>query len=264
MEHHISDESGLCDNSIFHLYKDSRERIWAATREGIACIEDTSQPARVVNYGFENGMKNTFTRAIHEDNSGQIWISTTKGLTCLNTTTQRFYNYIYFDGVPNGNFCNGSVCKGHGGTLYFSSLHGVCHFQPNDVIKEYKTAPVRIVGCMAINDHVELNYNQIILSSASPKVTLPYNQNSFRIVFTIPDFSQSPSAEYAYRIEGLSKSWTHTQGENQVTFHNLPIGNYRFKVKARLNNQDWDEQNIATLHITIEPPVWLSWYAQIA
>lgn len=264
LEYHISDESGLCDNSIFHLYKDSQERIWAATREGIACIEDTSQPTHVVNYGFENGMKNTFTRAIHEDNSGQIWISTTKGLTCLNTTTQRFYNYIHYNGVPNGSFCNGSVCKGSDGTLYFGSLHGVCHFQPNDIIKEYEIAPVRIVECMAINNHIEAVNNPILVSSALPKVYLPYNRNSFRIAFTIPDFSQSPSAEYAYRIEGLSKSWTHTQGENQVTFHNLPTGNYRFKVKARLNNQDWDEQNIATLHITIEPPVWLSWYAQIA
>lgn len=263
LEHHITNESGLCDNSIFHLYKDSKERIWAATREGIACIEDTSQPTRVVNYGFENGMKNTFTRAIHEDDLGQIWISTTKGLTCLDTQINRFFNYGHYDGIPNGNFCYGSVCKGNDGTLYFGSQNGICHFRPNDIVREYNAAPVRIVECMAIDDQIEVNYNRILFSSASPKVTLPYNRNSFRIVFTIPDFSQSLSTEYAYLIEGLSNTWTHTQGENQVTFHNLPAGNYRFKVKTRLHNQDWNEQNIATLHITIEPSVWLSWYAQI-
>lgn len=263
LEHHITSKSGLCDNSIFHLYRDSKNRIWAATREGVACIENTAKPSDVVNYEFENGMKETFIRAIQEDKLGHIWISTTKGISCLNVPNKQFSNYSYYDGIPNGNFCYGSVYQDTEGNIYFGSLNGVCHFQPTDIIKKHAITPIRIVECMAIGNQIEANYNQAILPSASQKITLPYNQNSFRIVFAIPDYSQFPSAEYAYLIEGLSKSWTHTQGENQVTFRNLPSGNYRFKVKARLYNQNWDESHIATLKITIEPPVWLTWYAKM-
>lgn len=264
MEGHINTQNGLCDNSVFHLYLDSRGKIWAATRDGVACFENPENPNQVTNYGYEQGLEETFTRAIYEDQSGHIWISTTKGLTCLEYPLQKFSIYNQYDGVPNGNFSYGSVGSSTDGALYFCSMNGVCYFQPKDIAKEQSIAPVRIVECMAIDDQFEVSFNQAILPSAPQKITLPYNQNSFRIAFTIPDFSQAPSAEYVYQIEGLSKTWTHTQGENQVTFRNLPSGNYLFKVKARLQNQDWDETNIATLKINIEPPIWLSWYAQFA
>ena len=262
LERQITQQDGLCDNSVFHLYKDSKGRIWAATREGISCIDSNSSTYPIKSYGYLQGLNDVFTRAISEDRLGYIWVSTTKGLSCLNPQSGRFANYDHRDGIPKGNFSYGSVCTTNNRTMYFGSLNGVCHFQPEEIIREEAITPVSIIECKAISDRIEEHYNQIQLPSDG-EISLPYNQNSFQIIFTIPDYSQSPSAEYAYMIKGLSNTWTNTQGERQVTFRNLPAGNYTFLVKARLPNQAWDETHIASIKIQIHPPLWLTWYAKV-
>ena len=63
-------------------------------------------------------------------------------------------------------------------------------------------------------------------------------------------------------LEGLENAWYSTQGDNQVTFRNIPHGNYVFKVKTRFRNQEWNE-NAAQLTVVIAPPLWLTWYAKL-
>ena len=261
LERRIIKRDGLCDNSVFHLYKDSKGHIWAATREGVSCMDYSQGKLQIKSYGYSQGLKDVFARAIYEDHLGYIWISTIKGLSCLNPQSGRFANYGQQDGIPDGNFSYGSVCSTNDGTIYFGSLNGVCYFHPEEIIREQTATPVRIVECKAISDQIEEHYNQP-LQASDGEISLPYNQNSFQIIFTIPDYSQSPSAEYAYNIKELSKTWTNTQGERQVTFRKLPSGDYTFRVKARIPNQAWDEEHIASIKVKVYPPFWLTWYAK--
>ena len=75
------------------------------------------------------------------------------------------------------------------------------------------------------------------------------------------DYTQSPQVEYAYTMEGLGKTWFEIGDENRITFRNLPPGEYTFKVKARMRNQEWGN-DFSAIHITIAPPIWLTWYAK--
>lgn len=259
--HHITNKDGLSDNSVFHLYKDKKGDIWAATRVGITHIKTIKRAYVIQSYGYSQGLNDVFTRAISEDHLGYIWVSTTKGLSCLDIKTGKFSNYDYRDGIPKGNFNYGSVCTTNDGTLYFGSLNGACYFHPSEIVREQIVTPVNIVECKTISDQIEENYNNTLIPTDGV-IHLPYNKNSFKIIFTIPDYSQTLSAEYAYIIEELSKTWTNTQGEKQVTFLNLPAGEYTFKVMARLPNQKWDEENTAYIKIQIHPPLWLTWYAK--
>lgn len=61
----------------------------------------------------------------------------------------------------------------------------------------------------------------------------------------------------------MENTWTNTLGESQITFRNISPGEYTFKVKARLRNQEWDDNHVATLKVYIHPPLWLTWYAKI-
>ena len=262
LERQITRQDGLCDNSVFHLYKDSKGDIWAATREGVTCMDNTQSTLKIKSYGYVHGLKDVFTRAISEDKLGYIWVSTTKGLSCLNPQSGRFANYDYRDGIPEGNFSYGSVSSTNDGSIYFGSLNGVCYFQPEEIVREQALTPVSIIECKVINDRIE-NHDSHIQLPTDGEISLPYKQNSLQFIFTIPDYSQSPSAEYAYMMKGLTKTWTHTQGEKQVTFRNLPTGDYTFLVKARLPNQEWDETQIASIKIQIHPPLWLTWYAKV-
>ena len=178
-------------------------------------------------------------RAIQEDETGNIWISTNNGISCWNQTTRKFDNYDYRDGIPLGNFIESSACRADDGTLYFGSLNGTCYFKPEHLTGERRVSPVQIMECSVLD-----------------------NRSSFRIAFTVPDYSQNNRVEYVYRMEGWENSWTNVSGESQVTLRNISPGEYTFQVKARLRNGEWDDAHIATRRISVAPPLWLTWYAK--
>lgn len=263
---HIEKSNGFCSNAINNLYPDSKGGIWCATRNGLAYFKNTNKPEEYHIYDEKDGLESSYINTFLEDYSGNMWISTNIGISLLNIQKKKFSNYNHHDGVPIGDFMNGSAALTKKGIAYFSSLNGICYFNPLELTtKQQKIAPVQIVECLLFNKQIENNDNEtvILTPSVDNEIKLDYNQNSFRIIFSNPDFSQNKQIEYAYMMEGLDDSWYDTKGENQVTFRNIYPGKYKLKIKSRLKNQDWDETNIQTLKLLVNPPLWLTWYAKL-
>lgn len=259
----LNTNNNFFSNAINSFHMDSQGSIWIATRDGVGYIKDTNHPEIYEHYSYKHGLEDTFVRTIQEDASGNIWLSTNDGISFWNKQKEKFDSYDYRDGIPMGNFIEGSACRTEDGTLYFGSLNGVCYFNPKSLITERQVAPVQIIECRSLNNQIESRSEGTIIPTFAGSINLPYNQNSFRISFTVPDYSQSGQVEYAYMIEGLENTWTNTLGENLITFRNISPGEYTFKVKARLRNQEWDDSHIATLQVHIHPPLWLTWYAKV-
>ena len=60
--------------------------------------------------------------------NGEIWISTNNGISHWDKKEQKFDNYDYRDGIPMGNFIEGSACRGVDGTLYFRFIERYLSF----------------------------------------------------------------------------------------------------------------------------------------
>jgi signal transduction histidine kinase/DNA-binding response OmpR family regulator len=243
---------------------DARGGVWAATRGGIAYIKDTRYPEQFELYSDKQGLSENHVCTIQEDKAGNIWTSTYNGISFLNREKQTFDNYDHRDGdgVPVGVFILGSAITSDG-TIYFGSLNGVCCFNPAEVSVNRQVAPIQILECKGFNRQTECRSEEFTIPSANGNINLRYHQNSFRISFSVPDYSQNQQVEYAYMREGLDDVWYSTQGENHITFRNISPGEYTFKVKARLKNRDWDESHITTMDVNIHPPLWLAWYAKL-
>ena len=249
-------------NAVNYMMEDSRKRILVATREGIIIFKDVSQPNIFVSFGAKEGLENTQVRAIQEDHDGYIWISTNGGISRLDEKKKRFYNYNYHDGIPMGDFMDGSTCITPDGTLFFGSQNGACYFNPRELSSPREVSPVTITQFFIYNKQTESRDTRLPVPISNRIVELPYNQNTFNISFNVLDYTQSSQVEFSYMLEGLENAWYSTQGDNQVTFRNIPHGNYVFKVKTRFRNQEWNE-NAAQLTVVIAPPLWLTWYAKL-
>lgn len=259
---HVASSDRLVSNAIKHVYCDSRGWMWIAGQDGLTCMKDPHNFQGWVFYNYENGLDDIHTRAVHEDLWGHIWVSTNNGLSRWNKLTDRIENYDYHQGLPRSSFTDRSVAINNLGELYFSSLNGICIFNPKDVDIEQSTLSVVVAEIQLMGDLS--NDGRIIPFPGDGKaLKLPYEDNSFTIHFTMPDYSLLHSVEYAYQMEGIDDTWTPIKNNNQVTFRNLQPGEYKFSVRTRQRDQEWSESIVTTVRIVITPPLWLTWWAKL-
>lgn len=68
--------------------------------------------------------------------------------------------------------------------------------------------------------------------SASPE--LMNKKNNIRFRYSIPNFENYFASEYQYRLVGFLGDWSPWSNANEVTFNNLPYGDYEFQVRGRI------------------------------
>ena len=79
--------------AINHLFRDSRNRIWAATCEGVACFSNTHYPEYFEAYTQADGLPTIYINAVGEDSDGRIWVTTNRGLVRWDENSQQFCTY---------------------------------------------------------------------------------------------------------------------------------------------------------------------------
>ncbi|MBK9337825.1 MAG: hypothetical protein IPM98_15250 [Lewinellaceae bacterium] len=87
--------------------------------------------------------------------------------------------------------------------------------------RQYEPPPARI-------RRIETGAGQAL--PLNTPLRLPYQQNSLRLLFTVPAFEQPPL--FSWRLDGLSADWSPWQNSPEKAFDNLPAGNYVFRVRA--------------------------------
>lgn len=256
----LSITNGLLTDIVNYMYKDTKGRIWAATGDGLLMFPDTRNPTKWKVY--KPAGKDMFVRGINEDKYGNIWISSNNVISMLDERKGVFYNYDFHDGVPRGNFIEGSSCQDSQGNLYFGSLGGICKFSPDGLLAPRDAPSVHIIACKSLSQFDNGQNTEAVIPLSDKGLVVDYDENSFTVSFSVADYSLSSQTEYAYKIEGLDNEWTNTNGENKITIFNLDYGDYTLLVKARLKNQPWNEKHTARLAIRVNPPLWLSWWAK--
>ena len=253
----------LPGHTVNQLFRDSHGRMWAATDEGLFAFSGKGfRDCR--KWSKKDGLPSSTVCAITEDNEGGIWISSYYGISYYDEEQGRFFNYDNSVGVLTGNYLNGSVAKGKDGTLYFGCLNGVCYFNPSIKSVDVKVPPVVFTQFkIYVQSRSTPDVSERSVPMPKRKIELEHGQNTFSISFSVLDKALSGQVEYAYRLEGLNEAWINNGTDNEVTFRNVPYGNYKLQVKARYKNLSWQTSE-SVLNVKINPPFWLSWWAKSA
>ncbi|MFK7746897.1 MAG: triple tyrosine motif-containing protein [Kordia sp.] len=82
------------------------------------------------------------------------------------------------------------------------------------------------------------------------------DENYMSFMYSIPAYNKYEVAEYSYQLEGLYTEWSEWSTRSDISFENLPHGSYKFKARARINNQI--TANTAEYEFTINRPWYLS------
>lgn len=241
-------------NTINGIFEDSKNNIWVTTENGLSRFD--YQYDNFKTYTSQDGLSSNVTYAILEDTEQNLWISTSNGLTQLNLADSTKTIYSKADGLLSEQFNYSSGYKDKDGTMYFGSVKGMIKFNPKDFKKDTLKPEILLTGLQVNNNEPNHYGNDALLSKSityANKLELENSQSSLNIEFAALHYSNPEMVNYWYQLEGISEDWIPVGRKHQISFIELPYGDYKFKVKAQTSKGAWSNTSEA-LAITILPP----------
>jgi hypothetical protein len=120
-----------------------------------------------------------------------------------------------------------------------------------------------------LNKSVLNNYSVYINSiSGKSKTSLPqridrenttifdFDHNNLYFSYNVPEFDKYSEVNYQYQLEGIYNLWSDWESSSDVSFENLPFGNYIFRVRAKIGNDL--AENEAEYSFRVDRPWYLS------
>lgn len=237
----------LGSNNTTSIFEDSRGRIWVTTANGLSLYnQETGTFNRLP---AENGFPSNIIYRILEDKNENFWISTASGLVRFHPDTYEMRIYTYKDGLPETQFNYSSSYQAPDGTLYMGTINGMISFSPAEFKNDPYEPPLYITGDSGLSYVTDTTC-----------LKLPYQASTFTLSFVALNYTAPDAIQYAYRLEDSDPDWVYMKGNRQVSFANLPPGNYVFKVKSTNSSGLW-QGNERRLHIWITPPFWATGWA---
>jgi signal transduction histidine kinase/ligand-binding sensor domain-containing protein/DNA-binding response OmpR family regulator len=259
----------LSNNFVLSVCQDSRGNMWFGTREGLNLLEPKTGTFTV--FTVKDGLPNDIITGIVEDDQENLWISTFRGLSKFSLKDYTFTNFDRANGLETDEFLNPGGFKNNKGEFFFGGRQGLIYFVPDEIEFNNYKPPVYFTDFKIFNKSVSIgtssNQTDFHLEKQITyldNIILNHNQNNFTFEFAALNYIFSEKNQYAYRLEGFnseSSEWNYINFKHDVTFTNLPHGNYILHVKASNNDGIWNESG-ASIKIRINPPWWSTIWAK--
>ena len=250
-------------NKVVDVFADDKQRLWFAT-EGRGICKYNYETDDFTTIDESNGLPNNVAYGILDDKYGNIWVSTNMGITKINPETLEMKTYNKEDGLQSNQFNYKSSYKSSEGIFYFGGINGFNAFHPDKLKNNSYVPPVIISSFEQLDEDKPLKPDALmkIAFNRDKKITLKYNQASFKIGFISLSYQAVEKNRYSWMMEGIEEKWKSIGNQNSLIFSNLKPGDYTFRVKGSNNDGIWNETG-DYLHITILPPIWKSSAAYI-
>ena len=98
----------------------------------------------------------------------------------------------------------------------------------------------------------------MVLQPCDNSLQLPQGCNTITIAFSVEDITEADNVKYQYKLQGFDKEWINSWNKagniTQVSYNDLPSGEYTFLVKARLRNNSFDDAPMAKFRFNVITP----------
>ena len=269
VEQYSVDNEKLNSKSVFCIYNDTKNRIWAGTEGGGLNLYDAGKNAFLPVHKDWN-LPGDIIFSILGDQGGNLWLGTNLGLLKikLQDSLSQVSSSIYTvsDGLQSNIFSRASFAA-KDGQLFFGGHQGYNYFYPEQITENTTASPTVITDIKIFNQSwdklSEKDKNNI--SYLSPnfthKITLDYRHNNFNIEFSSLCYIDPAQNKYAYFLKGFDSEWIYSDASRRFAYYNnLSPGRYYFYLKAANSMGVWNETG-EPLEIIILPPPWKTWWA---
>lgn len=211
---------------------------------GVALLNDTNLIANITEKDGLLSDKVRFILPIRD----QLWVATAKGISVIKFTS---YDPIKFNIInigKNDGFYNVTINQliQFKGDIVAATSNGLYFIKDPDELINRKPIPIPFY----INS---VSYDQNDTSTAK-SLDLPYSKSRVLLRYSAVCFNSAEEVKYQYTFSSADTGWI-TTTSNELLLENLEPGDYDFRIKAIIPNQN-RSSDIQHFHITVEKPWW--------
>ncbi len=264
-QYKANDLHSISSNTIYTIFEDHQFRLWIGTFGG-GLNQYIREKDHFVNYSrATHQLPSDFVYGIQESRYGNLWIATGKGLSRFDIENNRFYNYDRHNGFPLEELNEGSLYVTSDGEVFVGGINGLISFKEEDILKKSTNYNLLMSALWVNNKKVMPGDDTGILKADLPftnHIVLEPDQNIFTLHYSACNFISTNQSRYQYQLEGFNEEWVDAGEQTSVTYTNLDAGTYTLKIRGLngIENSVVDEKR---LHITVNPPIYQTWYAYI-
>lgn len=238
--------------------------IAGSSGKGVYLIDNTKvgKPVYRQHFTTADGLPDNNIQQILEDKQHNIWMGTDRGLARFDMTAHNFLTLMPASTLQGNMFIENAACMLDNGRLAFGSRHGINIIDPNLFKAKSSHFNLRLTD-MEINGVSIYNMDEGQLSVSFEKgepISLSYNENSVVFRFSNFEYAEADQTRYTYRLIGYDNDWQPLQKLNFAIYKNLEPGDYTLELRTQNASGQWNEETVRQC-ITINPPLWATWWA---
>lgn len=235
---------GLSSTMVQMIYPDAGGVLWVATEGGGLNRFRPGEP--VIVYSSTSGLFRERILHLLEDDAGFFWMSSGNGVFRVSKKELNDFalglisfvspiSYGKSDGMRRAQ-CNGIAqpagWKSRDRRLWFPTMSGAVVFDPTETRINEVPPPVVIERVLVDGEEVPLKEN----------IRIPPGQGRLEVEFTALSFQVPEKVRFKFMLEGFDSEWQEGGTRRSAIYHNLPPGDFRFRVAASNNDGVWNSE----------------------
>jgi class 3 adenylate cyclase/ligand-binding sensor domain-containing protein len=252
---------GILGNVIFRFHDDSEGGIWVTTNNGISIIKN----GEIHNLTSKQGLLTDSVFEILTDSQNRLWMTTTLGVFYVNRDDvedvvrgkKDTFKIVVFDkksGFKENPTSNAWTETDAEGNFWIATFGGVATVNP-DNIPINKISPKTII--------LSSNIDALCTEKNKGISKVPPNTPRLNFHFAVLSFVSPEKNMLRFKLDGFDQEWSDPSKKREVSYTNLPPGNYVFRVKG-MNNDGVPSLEEATLRFYKTPYYYETAWFRIA
>lgn len=236
LKHFVASDNAinrLIGNQVIDIKEDKKGIVWLGTFNGISGID--VEKDTFYNFNIRNGMPGNMTGPLVIDDQDRIWTGTNGGLTMIEKNRKTIKVFKEIDGLSTTGFGEHAGIKTSDGKIIFPCNLGYIYFDPSAYKEEANPFDFYITSSTVFDKERKFFNEETTLH----ELYLSPDKTSFSFQFTALNYKNPNYTYFAYKLDGFEDEWHYTTSY-QVSYSNMPAGEYTFLLKASDSKTNWE------------------------